>query len=147
MAEIEIIWLTADTAHYLDRVAEGVFDHAVRPDQTAAFVAEPSHMMALAVSSDDAVVGMASAVRYLHPDKLPSLWINEVGVGDDWLRQGIASQLMETMLEKAEELGCEGAWLGTETDNIPALALYRKTYEFECEEEQGVWFSWDTEPD
>jgi len=143
MDEVEIIWLSDRTASVLNSVAEGVFDEAVRPDQTAAFIAEPSHHMAVAVV-DGFVVGMISAVRYLHPDKAPSLWINEVGVGDAWLRRGIAKRLMGVMLDKSEALGCEAAWLGTEPDNGPALALYRSV---SGKEESGVWFAWDTEPD
>lgn len=140
---VEIIWLTDDTAHLLDDVAKGVFDEAIRPDQTVAFLAEVSHVMVLAIS-DGQVVGMASGVRYLHPDKLPSLWINEVGVGDDWLRRGIGKRLMEAMLDRAEAWGCEEAWLGTEEDNVPALALYRS---MKGDEEKGAWFTWDTEPE
>jgi len=94
--------------------------------------------------SDGLVVGMVSGVRYLHPDKLPSMWVNEVGVGDDWLRRGIAKRLMDAILDLSEELGCEEAWLGTEPDNIAALGLYRST---KGSEETGVYFTWDTEPD
>jgi len=118
MADVKIIRLSNPTVHVLDYIAHGVFDEAIKPSQRDAFLAEQNHHMLLAVSNGQ-VVGMASAVKYLHPDKLPSLWINEVGVGDDWLRQGIAKKLMDTILELSEELGCEEAWLGTESDNAP----------------------------
>jgi len=143
MADVKIIRLSNPTVHVLDCIAHGVFDEAIKPSQRDAFLAEENHHMLLAVS-DGQVVGMASAVKYLHPDKLPSLWINEVGVGDDWLRQGIAKKLMDTMLQLSEELGCEEAWLGTESDNAPALALYRS---LNGEEDAGAYFTWDTEAD
>lgn len=143
MSDVEILRLEALTAHLLDHVAEGVFDEAIKPEQRDAFLAEPSHHMFIAVS-DGLVVGMVSGVRYLHPDKLPSMWVNEVGVGDDWLRRGIAKRLMDAILDLSEELGCEEAWLGTEPDNIAALGLYRST---KGSEETGVYFTWDTEPD
>jgi len=143
MAEVKIVRLSNSTAYLFDFIARGVFDEAIKPAQRDAFLAEKNHHMILAVH-DEQVVGMASAVKYLHPDKLPSLWINEIGVGDDWLRQGIGKKLMDSMLELAEELGCEEAWLGTELDNAPALALYRSS---NGEEEAGAYFTWDTEAD
>ena len=44
------------------------------------------------------------------------------------------------MVDIGRGRGCEGAWLGTETDNGPALALYRGTAEDEL---SGVFFGWD----
>ncbi len=144
MSEITIVELTAETSGYLENIAEGVFDNPVKATYRDAFLAEPSHHMLLALSGKQ-VVGMASGVVYLHPDKPPNMWINEVGVGDNWRRQGIGKRLMTAILDLSERLGCEEAWLGTETNNAPALALYRAMDE--GEEEQGVYFTWDTEPD
>jgi aminoglycoside 6'-N-acetyltransferase I len=61
----------------------------------------------------------------MHPDKGPEFFVNEVGVGDAWLRQGIGKRLMRAILAEAKAAGCREAWLGTETDNAEALALYR----------------------
>ena len=36
--------------------------------------------------------------------------------------------------------GCEGIWLGTEADNLAALALYRS---LGADEVAGVYFGWD----
>jgi ribosomal protein S18 acetylase RimI-like enzyme len=74
----------------------------------------------------DLVVAMITGVIHLHPDKPPQFWINEVGVGDDWLRRGIGTRLTRDMLGLADKLGCEYVWLGTEADNDAARALYRK---------------------
>ena len=125
MAEIEIRRLGPDDAALLGRVAEGVFDHPVRPDRAAAFLACPSHLMVVA-RADGLVVGMGSAVVYLHPDKDPQMWINEIGTGDAWRRQGIATRVLRALFAEAEARGCDYAWLGTEEDNAPARALYRR---------------------
>ena len=125
MAEIEIRRLGPDDAAWLGRVAEGVFDHPVRPDRAAAFLACPSHLMVVALA-DGLVVGMGSAVVYLHPDKDPQMWINEIGTGDAWLRRGIATRVLHALLAEAEARGCGYAWLGTEEDNAAARALYRR---------------------
>lgn len=60
----------------------GVFDRAVRADLAAQFLGDPRHHIAAAIA-DDRIVGFVSAVHYLHPDKDPELWINEVGVHED----------------------------------------------------------------
>ncbi len=142
--KVEIVALTAQTADLLQRIADGVFDGPVREDYLTAFLREQNHHMYLALCQGE-VVGMASAVVYLHPDKPRNLWINEVGVADAWRRRGIGRKLMDAMLDLSEELGCEEAWLGTETDNVPALALYRSIDT--SQEDAGVYFTWDTELD
>lgn len=40
-----------------------------------------------------ALVGFVSAVHYVHPDKPPELWINEVGVGESHRGQSIGKRL------------------------------------------------------
>ena len=70
------------------------------------------------------VVGMASAVHYVHPDKPPELWINEVGVAPAHQQQGIGQQLLRALFARGRELGCTEAWLGTEVDNVAARRLY-----------------------
>jgi aminoglycoside 6'-N-acetyltransferase I len=73
---------------------------------------------------DGVVVGMVSAVDYVHPDKAPQLWINEVGVAPSHRRQGIGRRLLDAMLAHGRALGCTEAWLGTEEDNAAARRLY-----------------------
>jgi len=60
-----------------------------------------------------------------HPDKVAELYIDEVGVGDDWLRRGIARTMLDRMFAFGRPIGWEEAWVATEGDNEPAIALYR----------------------
>jgi len=76
---VEIKLLGCDDAGVLTRVAPGVFDHAVSEDLCAEFLSDPRHHLAVALG-DGVVVGFASAVHYVHPDKPAELWINEIGV-------------------------------------------------------------------
>ena len=122
MVDIRILG-AADIAT-LDNVAPNVFDGAVRPELAAEFLADPRHHLAVAVTEAGQVVGMASAVHYVHPDKLPQLFVNEVGVSPAFHRQGIGKALMAALLERARELGCTEAWVATEPDNWAAQALY-----------------------
>lgn len=121
---IDILLLGADNATVLQRVAEDVFDHAVDPRWTTAFLADARHHMLVAID-DGVVVGMISAVDYVHPDQAPQLWINEVGVAPSHQRRGIGRRLLDAMLAHGRTLGCTEAWLGTEDDNEAANALYR----------------------
>ena len=103
----------------LDRVAPGVFDNAVDPRWTAEFLADARHHLAVALDGD-LVVGMASALHYVHPDKPPELWINEVGVAPTHRGQGIGQRLIEALFERGRSLGCRQAWVATEPSNTAA---------------------------
>lgn len=110
-------------AGVLERVAPDVFDEQVEPRWSAEFIADPRHHLAVAIDGG-VVVGMASAVHYVHPDKPPELWINEVGVAESHWRRGIGRDLLEAMLARGRELGCRQAWVATDEDNIAARRLY-----------------------
>jgi [ribosomal protein S18]-alanine N-acetyltransferase len=101
-----------------------VFDHAVRRDLADAFLADPRHHIFGAIA-DCRLVGFASAVDYLHPDKPRELFIAELGVAARWHRRGIGARLLRAMLDHGRDLGCAVAWVATEFDNAPARALYR----------------------
>ena len=122
-ARITIRMLSPADAAVLNDVAPDVFDQAVDPRWSAAFFADPRHHLAVALIGER-VVGMASAVHYVHPDKPPELWINEVGVSSLHRRQGIGKRLLAALLAHGRTLGCTEAWLGTEPDNVAARRLY-----------------------
>lgn len=107
----------------LERVAEDVFDNPVDPRWSAEFLADARHHLAVALIGE-VVVGMASAVHYLHPDKPPELWINEVGVAPAHQGQGIARALLAALFAQGRTLGCQEAWVLTEEGNIAARRLY-----------------------
>ena len=140
---ITIRRLGPEDAGVLRRVAEGVFDLAVDPKHTARFLGAETHEMVVALA-DGLVVGMASGIVYYHPDKPPQFWINEVGVGDAWLRRGIGTRLVAAILDVAWARGCVCAGLGTETENAAARALYRKLGGREAE--GLVLFEWGEDP-
>ena len=116
--------LTSADKHPLDNVAEGLFDNPVDPVQWDAFRNDSTHHIAVAEEAG-LVVGFVSVVHYLHPDKRPQCWINEVSTAPSHRRRGIASQLIRLVVDHARATSCEPIWLATETDNEPARALYR----------------------
>jgi ribosomal protein S18 acetylase RimI-like enzyme len=115
--------LSAGDEGILRSVAEEVFDHPVRTDLAVEFLSDPRHHIAVALDGG-VVVGMASAVHYVHPDKPAQLFINEVGVAPSHQRRGIASELIARLLAHGRVLGCTEAWIAADEDNGPARALY-----------------------
>ena len=73
---------------------------------------------------DGEVVGMASGVHYVHPDKAPELWVNEVGVAPQHQGRGVGRKLISALFARGREVGCSAAWVGTEPANIAARRMY-----------------------
>ena len=115
--------LTTGDAALLSRVAEGVFDNPVDPQRSAEFLRDPRLHMAVAIDSG-LVVGFASGVDYIHPDKPAEMWINEVGVAPTHRQQGIGKAVLGALLSDAKRLGCRSAWVLTDKSNESAIALY-----------------------
>jgi GNAT superfamily N-acetyltransferase len=120
---IDIQILGPADAHLLSHASPDVFDGIISPHWTKEFLADPRHHLAVALH-EGVVVGMASAVHYVHPDKAPELWINEVGVAATHHRSGIARRLLDALFACGRELGCQKAWVATEASNTPAQRLY-----------------------
>ena len=110
----------------LDRVAPDVFDDTPVAALCREFAADPRHHLAVALDADGRVVGMASGVHYVHPDKPAQMFINEVGVAASHEGQGIGQRLVAALLQRATDLGCTEAWTATEPDNRRAQALYTR---------------------
>jgi len=121
---IELRLLGPEDDGVLQHVAPGVFDEPVHPRWTREFLADARHHLIVALDGGE-VVGMVSAVDYVHPDKAPQLWVNEIGVAPSRQRRGIGRQLLDAMLAHGRTLGCTEAWLGTEDTNEAARRLYQ----------------------
>ena len=130
---LEIRLLSPDDGAVLDRVAPDVFDHSVSPRWSAEFFADPRHHLAVALD-EGVVVGFASGVHYIHPDKPPELWINEVGVAPTHQRQGVASRLLAVLMDRGAGLGCVQAWVLTSPANTAARRLYARAGGREADE-------------
>lgn len=140
---LDIQLLSPANANLLSNVAPEVFDYAIEPPYLEAFLADPRHIMFVAVDNP-IVVGMASAVEYFHPDKPPQLWINEVGVASTHRRQGIGRKLVEALITFAQDRGCIYAWLGTDTNNIAAQACFSSVPGVE-KPQPFLLYEWDFE--
>jgi ribosomal protein S18 acetylase RimI-like enzyme len=120
---VEVRLVGRNEAHLLGRIAREVFDNPVRPDLTLEFLGDPRHHLAVAIE-DGVVVGFASGVHYVHPDKPAELWINEVAVSPSHQQRGLGKAVVGRLLEAARRLGCQSAWVLTDRSNTAARALY-----------------------
>jgi len=107
----------------LARAADSVFDHPVDAALAAEFLSDPRHHLAIAIE-DGQIVGMASGVHYVHPDKAQELWINEVGVATGYQGRGIGRRVVSVLLDRGRTLGCREAWLLTDDSNAAARRMY-----------------------
>ncbi len=120
---IEVKVLGPGDEDVLQRAAPDVFDFPVDSRLAAEFLRDGRHHLAVAL--DQAiVVGFASGVTYVHPDKPLELWINEVGVAASHRSQGIGAQVIRALLEAGRTAGCREAWVITERTNVAAMRLY-----------------------
>ena len=122
--EVQIIRAAPAQAGLLDRVAEDVFDERIDLGRLAAYLADPSHLMVLAIANGE-VIGQARGVVHRHPDEPTELYIDNLGVTPTRKREGVATRLLDDLVAWGRSLGCEQAWVGTEVDNEAARALYK----------------------
>ncbi|MGH7718722.1 MAG: GNAT family N-acetyltransferase [Gemmatimonadaceae bacterium] len=140
---VEIRRLGVGDEAVLADVAPDVFDSPVDPRLAAEFLSDPRHHLVVACEGGR-VVGFASAVHYVHPDKPPELWVNEVGVAPSHRGRGLAKRILDGLLDAGRAAGCRTAWVLTDRSNVPAMRLYRALggveaagdpimFEFRCE--------------
>jgi aminoglycoside 6'-N-acetyltransferase I len=120
---MEIRMLNSADEALFTSVAPGVFDNACDSRLVAEFIADPRHHLAVAIDGGQ-IVGFASGVHYLHPDKPSEMWINEVGVAPSHQGRGLGKQILGILLRHAEHLGCREAWVLTDRSNPRAMSLY-----------------------
>ena len=103
---MEIKVLGPEDADVLLAVGPDVFDDAVDPRMAREFLNDPRHHLVAAIDHG-MVVGFASAVHYVHPDKRsPEMWITEVGVATTHRGRGVARAILQRLFEVVRVIGC-----------------------------------------
>jgi aminoglycoside 6'-N-acetyltransferase I len=120
----------------LTNVAAQVFDKPIDAGLTKEFLEDPRHHIAVAID-DGMVVGFASGVHYIHPDKPAELWINEVAVAPTHRRRGLGKAVVRALLEVGRAHNCKVAWVLTNRSNVAAMALYTSIGGTEGADETG----------
>jgi [ribosomal protein S18]-alanine N-acetyltransferase len=125
MPEMRIVRiLPGDEQLVLDAAA--LFDASPDRATTSKFLAEPGHHLLLAFV-DATVAGFVTGVETTHPDKGTEMFLYELAVDEAFRRQGIGKALVTALADIAIESGCYGMWVGTDHDNVAALATYVST--------------------
>ena len=104
--------------------AEHLFDHPVKAEAAARFLAEPGHHLLVAYDAERPV-GFVSGVELTHPDKGTEMFLYELAVDEPARRRGIGRALVEALATVARERGCYGMFVLTDDDNVAARATYR----------------------
>ena len=138
----EILMMGPDNLDALEAVRDDLFDGPVVPARAREFLADSRHHLVVAIE-ENSVIGFATAIHYVHPDKAPELWIAEVGVLEDFRQRGVARDLMRRLLALGSELGCVEAWVLTEKQNGAAIRLYESVGG--QREDEPVMFSFQLE--
>ena len=123
--QFEINVLTSDDEAVLQNVAPGVLDRGIDWRLTREFLADPRHHLVVAIHMG-VVVGFASGVHYIHPDKPAQMFISEVGVSPNHQGQGIGRAVVKRIVQLAQELGCTEAWVLTDPNNDAAMRMYQR---------------------
>lgn len=89
----------------------------------------------------DKIAGAAICYDLPHPAEADhSFYVHELDTHPDYRRQGVGEMLMKEAMRLAKLCGAKELWVGTETDNDPANALYKKLKAYEIE--QAVIYSY-----
>jgi ribosomal protein S18 acetylase RimI-like enzyme len=134
---IEVKVLGSGDEKVLMNVAAEVFDNPIHPEFTREFLEDSRHHIAVAID-DGVVVGFASGVHYIHPDKPPELWINEVAVAPTHRRRGLGKAVMKELLAVGRAHKCKVAWVLTDRFNSAAMRLYTSIGGIEGADDSGT---------
>jgi ribosomal protein S18 acetylase RimI-like enzyme len=106
--------------------AQHLFDDPVDAAAVRAYLADPRHHLLIA-SVDGMPAGFVTGIELLHPDKeRPEMFIYELGVDERFRRRGVATALLERLVEICVERGCREMFVLTDEDNVAAMGTYRK---------------------
>ncbi len=119
----EIRMAGLDDLEFICAVDSDIFDFPVERDWAREFLQDPRHHLAIAVV-DGRIIGMASGIHYLHPDKASQLFITEAGVDVCFQGRGVGRKLIRKLCEHGAQIGCTGAWVATENTNEAARKCY-----------------------
>jgi ribosomal protein S18 acetylase RimI-like enzyme len=121
--------------------AAHLFDDPVQDGSLDAFLADERHHLLIAYL-DDRPAGFVTGVELFHPDKpKPEMFLYELGVDEPYRGRGIATILLQRLVELCDERGCGTMFVLADDDNASAKATYAKAGG--GPEPAGIMFVWD----
>jgi ribosomal protein S18 acetylase RimI-like enzyme len=111
----------------LEQVKADFPDHNWEPASVEAFLADSSNILILAKSAER-VSGILTGHRLARlDDKKATVLLYEIDVHPDFRKQGIASEMINSLKEEARSSGASEVWVITNKSNGAATALYENT--------------------
>jgi ribosomal protein S18 acetylase RimI-like enzyme len=121
--------------------AAALFDHSLDLRATQLFLADERHHLLIGYLGDRPA-GFVTAVELLHPDKpQPEMFLYELGVAPRHRRLGVATALMQRLIEVCHARGCGELFVLTDDENVPGNATYRRAGGTPTP--AGVMYQWD----
>jgi len=120
---IEIRLATITDLNAIEKIGDTLFDYPIKKSSAIEYLNDSRHHLVLAFDQEN-VVGMTSGFHYVHPDKDPSLFIDEVGVIDAYRNRGVARRLIKFLCLHGKKMGLKEAWVLTERSNEAAKKAY-----------------------
>ncbi len=102
-----------------------LFDRLPTEDWVAEFLSTEGHHLLIAFEEEGNPVGFVSGVEMTHPDKGTEMFLYELSVDPEHRNRGVGRTLVGALADLARTRGCYGMWVGTEPDNVAAIAAYR----------------------
>jgi GNAT superfamily N-acetyltransferase len=121
--------------------AAPLFDDPIDDRSLDAFFADERHHLLIAYV-DDRPAGFVTGVELFHPDKpKPEMFLYELGVDEAYRGRGIATLLLQRLVQLCDERGCGTMFVLTDEDNAAARATYAKAGGEP--EPAGIMFIWN----
>ena len=114
------------------------FDQPFSTGSLRGFLDDDNRIYVVAYLGTD-LAGACHAYVYPHPAGPLYMYIDEVDTVSRFRRKGVATAMMLELLSLSRSYGVKEAWLGTEEDNVAAVALYESLRPSEVER-PGVMF-------
>lgn len=101
-------------------------------DKLRIFLEDDKNLLLLAYDGDK-IAGAALCYEMPHPAGEDSLYVHELDTHPDYRRHGVATAIMQKLMEIAKERGMKELWVGTETENTKARSFYESLKPYEIE--------------
>ncbi len=129
---VRVIHITSENRRLLGAIAPDVFDADIKDRFLDVYLANSLHALFVACVDDPAspdhevVIGQARGIVHFHPDQPAEFYVENLGVTPRYQRQGIATKLMDALIDWGEAQDIDYTWLGTEADNDGAIGFYKR---------------------
>jgi aminoglycoside 3-N-acetyltransferase I len=109
--------------------AEDGMQHSATPnvDYLADLLSRDSFHVYVALMDNVVVGGLSGYELPMFPEEVTEMFLYEIGVDEGHRKNGIASMLIDALKETCKIKGIKIIFVGTSTDNKPAIKLYKST--------------------